>query len=275
MRLACAQLDLVGGDLDGNVDRAAAAVETAASEGADLVVLPELFTVGYFAFDAYARRAESLVGPTLTRLAGVAADRGVALLAGTVVEDLEATAAETDVPVPDGVGLANTAVVFDARGERRAVYRTHHLRGYDPGSPAGVGGDGPASALTLELGGESVTLGVTTTYDVGSPGIYRRLAERDCDLVCVPAAWAYPRLEHWNVLPRARAIENGYYVATVNGSGAFEDATLVGRSTVYDPMGIPLASSSEEPTLVYATVDPERVERVRGSFPVRGDRWVG
>lgn len=275
MRVACAQLELVGGDLDGNVGRAREAIEHAADRGADLVVLPELFTVGYFAYDAYARRAESLAGPTLTGLAELAADRGVALLAGTFVEDLAATATETDVPVPDEDGLANTAVLFDAAGRRRTVYRTHDLPGYAAGPPAQPDSGEAVSVETLELGEETVTVGVTTTDDLRSPGVYRELAERGCELVCVPSAWPYPRTEHWSVLPRARAIENQYYVVTANGSGEFEDVTLLGRSTVYDPRGTPLASSGDEPTLVDATIDPTRVERVRESFPAWGGRRTG
>ncbi len=271
MRITPVQVELVGGDLEGNVDRAVDGVETAAADGADLVVLPELFTVGYFAVDSFARRAESLEGPTLTRLADVASDHRVALLAGTVVEDLEATAAETEAAVPEAGGFANTAVLFDAHGERRAVYRARSLPGYSTGLGGLVPGESPGVA-TLDVGGEAVTVGVTTGGDLRSPGPFGGLAERGCDLVCVPAAWPYPRVEAWSVLPRARAIENGYYVAAANGAGEFEEATLLGRSAVYDPRGTPLASAGDDPALVRATVDPGRVERGRESFPVRRDR---
>lgn len=269
MRVVCAQLEVVGGDLGGNVDRAVEAIGAAVADGADLVVLPELFTVGYFSIDSFARRAESLAGPTLTRLADVAASRGVAVLAGTFVEDLAATAAETDAAVPQADGLANTAVLFDAGGRRRAVFRRLDLPGYGTGgAPAG---ESPGVA-TLEFGAESVTVGVTTAADLGFPGVYRDLAERGCELVCVPAAWPYPRLEHWAVLPRARAIENGYYLAAANGSGAYEEATLLGRSTVYDPRGTPLASAGDTSGLVRATLDPARVERAREALPSLHDR---
>lgn len=274
MRVACAQLEVVGGDLAGNLDRAVEAVGTAAADGADLVVLPELFTVGYFAVDAFARRAESLDGPTLARLADVAAARGVALLAGTVVEDLAATAAETDAPVPGSDGFAETAVLFDADGARRVIYRTRTLPGYGTvGDDDPVDGEATApAAATLGVDGESVTVGVTTAGDLRAPGPYADLAERGCDLVCVPAAWPYPRVEAWGVLPRARAIENGYYVAAANGTGGDGEATLLGRSAVYDPRGTPLASAGDDPALVCAAVDPAPVERTREPFPPRPER---
>lgn len=271
MRVACAQVEVVGGDLDGNVDRAVEGIETAAADGADLVVLPELFTVGYFAIDSFARRAESLEGPTLARLADVASDHRVALLAGTVVEDLGATATETDVAVPEAEGFANTAVLFDSRGTRRAIYRARNLPGYSTGLGGLVTGESPGVA-TLDVGGESVTVGVTTGGDLRSPGPYGELAERGCDLVCVPAAWPYPRIEAWSVLPRARAIENGYYVAAANAAGEFEEATLLGRSAVYDPHGTPLASAGDDPALVRAAVDPALAGRAREPFPVGRDR---
>lgn len=268
MRLACAQTEVVGGDLGGNVDRAVGAVETAAADGADLVVLPELFTVGHSSIDSFARRAESLAGPTLTRLSNVAASREVAILAGTFVEDLAATAAETDAPVPEVDGFANTAVLLDAGGDRRAVSRRLDLPGYSTRSEGSEGLDAASTGVaTLECGGEPVTVGVTTGADLGFPSVYRDLAERGCELVCVPAAWSYPRVEHWGVLGRARAIENGYYLAAANGSGASGEATLLGRSAVYDPQGTPLASAGDDPALVCATLDPARVERTRETFP--------
>jgi predicted amidohydrolase len=268
-RVTCAQIAVEAADVPDNVDRAVAAVERAARAGADLVVLPEVFTVGYFAFDAYARTAEPLDGATMTRLAATADAADCHLLAGTFVEDLAATAERVpDADPPATEGYANTAVLFDRDGARRAVYRKHHLFGYGsaeaelltPGESLGV----------ADLGG--LTVGVTTCYDLRFPELYRALAERGVDLVAVPSAWPYPRVEHWQLLPRARAVENLCYVAAANGSASFEEASLVGRSTVYDPWGTPLASSGEEPGLVTADVDPDRVARVREEFPAWRDR---
>lgn len=268
-QVTCAQLAIEAGDRDGNAERAVAAIERAASDGSDLVVLPEVFTVGYFAFDTYARTAEPLDGPTMARLADVAAAQDCAVLAGTFVEDLAATADRVPGAEPPAAeGYANTAVLFDRSGTRQAVYRKHHLFGYEsaeaelltPGESLGV----------AELDG--LTVGVTTCYDLRFPELYRRLADQGVDLVAVPSAWPYPRVEHWRLLPRARAMENLCYVAAANGSADFDEAALVGRSTVYDPWGTPLASSGEEPALVSAAVDPERVRSVRQEFPAMRDR---
>lgn len=265
MRLALAQLDVEGGAVDANRERAEAAIAEAADRGADLVALPEIFNVGYFAFESYQRAAEPLTGPTLTRMRDAAREHGVGVLAGTIVEDLAAT--ET-APTPAEEGLANTAVLFDRDGERLSVYRKHHLFGYESAEARLLV---PGERVeTAEF--EGVTVGTTTCYDLRFPELYREVAEQGAELVLVPSAWPYPRVEHWTLLGRARAVENQLFVAAVNGAGAFEDAELLGRSTVYDPWGTTLASTGDDPDLVVADVDADRVTAVREEFPAWRDR---
>jgi len=267
VKLALAQLRVEPGDVDGNVERALDAVSAAAADGADLVALPELFTVGYFAFDLYDRAAEGLDGPTLAVLADAAADHDVGLLAGSVVEDLAASrAAGIDTPAEEG--LANSAVFLDRDGTRRAVYRKHHLFGYGSAEQELLT---PGESLpTVEFGDHVV--GMTTCYDLRFPSLYRDLVDAGATCVLVPSAWPYPRVEHWKLLPRARAVENLCFVGAVNGVGRFEDAELLGRSAVYDPWGTTLASTGDEAGLVTAEVDRERVDEVRAEFPALEDR---
>ncbi len=265
IELALAQIAIESGDVDGNVDRATAAIARAASAGADIVALPELFNVGYFAFDQYERYAEPLDGETFGRIRDAAVDYDVAVLAGTIVEDLGATDA---VPTPAEAGLANTAALFGSDGTLELVYRKHHLFGYESAeSELLVAGE---RVETAEICG--FTVGVTTCYDLRFPELYRELVDAGTELLLVPSAWPYPRVEHWETLARARAIENQCYVAAVNGSGSFEDAELIGRSTVYDPWGVRLASSGDDPALVSTAVDPDVVESVRTDFPALEDR---
>jgi predicted amidohydrolase len=267
MQLTLVQLEQRIGDVAGNHDRATAAIERAAARGADLVALPELWNVGYFAFESYAREAEGVEGPTLSAMSALADRHDVGLLAGSIVEDLAASAdAGVDVPVDEG--LANTAVFFDRDGRRRAVYRKHHLFGYGSAETRLLT---PGERLpTVDF--EGFTLGFTTCYDLRFPELYRELAAAETTLVLVPSAWPYPRVEHWQLLPRARAVENLVYVATINGAAEFDEATLLGRSTVYDPWGTPLASAGDEPTLVTTEVTPERVDEIREEFPAWHDR---
>ena len=267
MRIACVQLGIEGGAVEENVDAAVERIRAAGANGADLVVLPELFDVGYFAFDSYARAAESVAGDRLSRFASVAADASVNVLAGTVVEDLAASAAD-GIDVPAESGLANAAVLFDREGARRLVYRKHHLFGYgSEETDRMVPGE---SVPVVDL--EGVRVGVTTCYDLRFPEQFREMVDAGVDCVLVPSAWPYPRVEHWRTLGRARAIENLAYVAAVNGSGTFGEDALCGRTAVYDPWGTTLASAGAEPTTVTAEIDAERVETIREEFPALRDR---
>jgi predicted amidohydrolase len=268
MHLALVQLNVEGEDVEANVARAEAAIADAAERGADLVALPEIFNVGYFAFDAYQRNAEGLGGPTLTRMRDAAAEHGVGVLAGSIVEDLAASREAGDAPTPTDDGLANTSVLFDRDGTRLSVYRKHHLFGYESAEARLLV---PGERLPVTEF-EGFTVATTTCYDLRFPELYRDLADQGATLVLVPSAWPYPRVEHWRTLSRARAIENLGYVATINGAGEFEDATLLGRSTVYDPWGTAVASTDDDPDTIHAEVSPERVEAVREEFPALRDR---
>ena len=267
MRLALAQFAPVAGDVVANEQAAHDAVAAAADRGADLVALPELWDVGYFSFDDYPDAAQGLDGPRLDALADAAADHGVAVLAGSVVEDLTASAA-AGFDTPAREGYANTSVLFDRTGERRLVYRKHHLFGYDSREAELLV---PGERLdTADVGG--FTVAATTCYDLRFPELYRDLLDRGVTLVLVPSAWPYPRVEHWRTLSRARAVENQWYLGAINGVGEQGESRLLGRSAVYDPWGTPVASAGDESTLIAADIDPERVRSVRDSFPALDDR---
>ena len=267
MKIGLAQLRIEGGKIGANRGRAKEAIETAAAQGCDLVCLPEVFTVGYFSFENYPRAAEAVDGETVTALQDLARTEGTAILAGSIVEDLEASAQRGfETPAPEG--YANTSVYIDSDGQRRGIYRKQHLFGYESAEQRLLT---PGDSLsTVEDGG--FTIGMTTCYDLRFPELYRDLVDSGVTLTLVPSAWPYPRVEHWRLLPRARAVENLMYVAAVNGVGEFEAASLLGRSTVYDPWGTAVASGGEQETLVTTTIDPEAVDERREEFPALGDR---
>jgi len=267
MKLALAQLDIEPAAPNTNRERAVDAVEAAAERDCDLVCLPEIFTVGYFAFDSYARTAEPLDGETISRMQSVATEADISVLAGSFVEDL-ARSADAGFETPATEGYANTAVYVDSDGKRRGVYRKRHLFGYGSREQELLT-PGDSAAVVEDHG---FTIGVTTCYDLRFPEQYRRLVDEGVTLTLVPSAWPYPRVEHWALLPRARAVENLMYVGACNGVGSFEDADLLGRSTVYDPWGTTLASSDDSAGVVTAEIDPDVVERRREEFPALADR---
>lgn len=264
MKLGLLQLEIEGGDVETNLDRALAGIEDAARRDVDLLALPELWNVGFFAFDQYESAAEPIDGPTLSRIAEAAAAHSMGILAGSVVEDL----GESPVETPAEDGLSNTAVLFDGEGSRLAHYRKHHLFGYEseeatrltPGNSLGV----------AEF--EGFTVGITTCYDLRFPRLYERLLDAGVDLLLVPSAWPYPRVEHWNLLTRARAVENLAYLGAVNGVGSFDDASLVGRSAIIDPWGTTLAGTGDDPDMLVADIQPDHVATIREEFPALRDR---
>jgi predicted amidohydrolase len=268
LRVALVQFSPDAALVESNVERALAELAAAADAGADLVAFPELFDVGYFAFDSYAAYAEGLGGERFGRFAAAAREHDVWVLAGTMVEALAATASQTDVPAPATEGYANTAVLFGPDGDRELVYRKHHLFGYDSAeAELLVPGE---RRETVAVGG--FTVAVSTCYDLRFPELYREYLDAGADLMLVPSAWPYPRVEHWKTLPSTRAVENLTFVATINGAGTVAGTDLVGRSTVYDPWGTPVATTDDRETTVYAELDPERVATVREEFPALEDR---
>lgn len=265
MDVAVAQWQPEAGHVSANRDRGRQAVGEAAGAGADLVVLPELFTVGYFAFDAWPDAAEPFDGATLAMAREAAADHGVAVLAGSFVEDLAAT---ERVATPADEGLANTSVLVDADGAVVAHYRKRHLFGYGseeqarmvPGDTLGVG----------DLDGH--TVGLTTCYDLRFPELHRAYVDEGVTLMLVPSAWPTPRAAHWTLLCRVRALENQWYLAAANGCGTVAGTALAGRSCVVDPWGELVAELGGAPGTAVATADRDEVDRIRDEFPVLRDR---
>jgi predicted amidohydrolase len=255
MRVALCQLP-VSGDPAVNLARVKEAMSQAAAGGADLAVFPEATQVR-FGSDLRGA-AEPLDGPFGTALASAARDHRTALVAG-VFE-----------PAPRGL-VHNTAVGYDSRGNRCAVYRKIHLfdalgqRESDLVAPG-------AEAVIAELGG--VRVGLITCYDIRFPELARALTAGGAQLLVVLAAWGAGlfKEEHWVTLVRARAIENTVWVAAA-GQVPDPDAqpvnapTGVGRSMLVDPMGAVRLDLGPRPGVAVGDVDLEFTEQVRAMIP--------
>lgn len=221
----------------------------------DLILLPEIWTTGYFTFDRYAADAEDLAGETVAILADAARDAGAYLLAGSMVERA-------------GDALYNTSLLFNPAGELAATYRKIHLFGY-----------GSLETQILTPGRDIVTvptpfgvLGLSTCYDLRFPELYRAQVDRGAEMFLVVSAWPFPRLEHWLVLNRARAIENQAYVISCNCAGLNGGSRLLGHSMVTNPWGTVIAGTDDRTTVLHATLDPGVVNDCRAEFPPLRDR---
>ena len=227
--------------------------------GADLVVLPELWTTGAFAFDEFGARAEPLQGPTYEAMAKAASDAGVWLHAGSVPER-----------GPDGE-LYNTSLVLSPAGDLAAAYRKIHRFGFDRGEAVLMGAG--RELVTVRLPG--TTLGVATCYDLRFPELFRGLVDAGAETLVIPAGWPERRREHWTLLARARAVENQAFVLACGTAGTHAGVPQAGHSIVVDPWGEVLAEAGAGEEVLTVEFDPGKVALTRDQFPALKDRMLG
>ena len=262
LRVALVQLD-ADSDVEANLDRAAALAEQAASTGARLVVLPEY--LHYRGDDeGFRRSARPIPGPLTDPFAAVARRHGCWVLAGSVAE------ASGDPRRP-----WNASTLLDPDGRVAAVYRKLHLfdiavdRGPADAESARVSaGD---EAVVADVGGAA--LGLSICYDLRFPELYRALAEAGAEVFAVPAVFTERTgRDHWEVLLRGRAIENGAFVLAAGQIGGPPRIPAYGRSMVVDPWGTVIAQAPDGVGIVTADLDLGRVAAVRRQIPSLANR---
>jgi len=246
-------------DTDQNLQTADRLVREAAAQGAELVVLPEKWSV-LGTPEHMDAGAEPLDGRFISWARSTARELGIDLVAGSIVER-----------VPGKEKTANTSVHVGPDGELRAVYRKLHMFDVE------VDGDVYAESATEDPGEEvvlselagGVPLGMSICYDVRFPELYRILAVRGAQVVTVPAAFTLATTrDHWEVLLRARAIENQCFVVAPNQIGPHPPGPRCGgRSMIIDPWGLILAQASDGETAIVADLDLATLERVRRRIP--------
>ncbi|MCC9311980.1 carbon-nitrogen family hydrolase [Kitasatospora sp. RB6PN24] len=258
MRASLIQL-AVGDDEPTAERRARAASLVRAQQGADLVVLPELWPLGGFASDTWSTGAEPLDGPTSDAMSAAAAAAGVWLHAGSIVER-----------DPDGP-IYNTSLVFSPGGELVHTYRKIHRFGFDSGEAVAMGAGQEIVTAATDFG----TLGLATCYDLRFPELFRALLDAGAELLVVPAAWPARRRDHWSLLARARAVEEQAYVLACNNAGTHAGVEQAGHSVVVDPWGRVLAEAGPDEEVLTVDFDPAEVAKTRQEFPVHRDRLLG
>lgn len=256
--LAAAVQLCAGANKRENLEKAESFAADAAQLGARLVVLPEVFLWRGNRGEE-AANAEPIPGPSSEQLAQLARRLGIVLVAGSVLES-------NGTPRP-----YNTSLVFDETGSIVARYRKIHLFDVDiPGqvtireSDMRAPGDEVVVATT-EVG----KLGMSICYDLRFPELYRELTWRGAEIIAVPAAFTFPTgAAHWEVLLRARAIENQVYVIAPNQIGKSPSGIVdYGNSLIVDPWGKALARAADREMLIFAEIHPQYQAQVRRQLP--------
>ena len=246
------------------IESASEGVKEAAAAGAGFVVLPELWRTGPFELEATLGAAEYIDGPMVSALSTLAAELGIWLHGGSF---LERARRGREGPA-DSTQIYNTSLLFDPAGDLVASYRKRHLFGFDSGEAALIDAGDEVVVVDTPIG----PTGLATCYDLRFPEHFRALMEAGAEAIIVSSGWPEVRISHWQVLCRARAIENQVNLLACNAAGVSGAVPLGGRSNVLDPWGDVLAEAGPQPTTLVAHIDPASPGRTRGEFPVLRDR---
>ncbi len=221
----------------------------------DIVLLPELWGVGFSRFDNYGKLAEPCCGTTLLRLAPWARRLNCHIMTGSFVER-------------DHDKLYNTTALLDHHGQMVETYRKIHLFGYHSREREVLTpGEHTCTAYT-PFG----IIGIATCYDLRFPEQFRRMTERGATIFLIAAAWPHKRLEEWRLFCRVRALENQCFLLACNHVGTHGGATGAGHSMVIAPDGTIIAEAGDEESVLTASFDLNEVQRFRDAFPALRDQ---
>lgn len=250
IKTAAIQFSVKQGDVDANLAYVREALFRAAGDGANLAVLPEMWSSGfdYRNLNELALRTEGIVDELLEL------SRKLKLV---IVGSM---------PEPNGEKVFNTIYLVD-NGKLAGVYRKMHLFSLLGEDRAFSGGDSWLLAETT-IG----KVGVIICYDLRFPELSRRLAVEGAQIICVPAQWPKPRQEHWRTLLRARAIENQLFVVSCNACGQIGKLDFFGMSMVINPKGEVMAEAGEDQCEISAGLDMQELADWRAQIPCFNDR---
>ena len=221
----------------------------------DLILFPELWDCGFFAFDEYETASQPLRGRSFAFFSQWAKRLGANILTGSFVEERNQK-------------RYNTVLFLNREGKLCGAYRKIHLFGY-----------GSEEARRLCAGNETVAVeadfaiaGISTCYDLRFPEQYRALVDQGAEILLLTAAWPMARLEHWRILQQARALENQCFLISCNCSGEQNGTALAGHSMTIAPDGTILAEADEKTEVLWSEIDPRQAKAWRSAFPALADR---
>ena len=255
MKLSLIQMASAAGDVERNIHRGFELMEEAARQS-DVLVLPELWTIGYN-FHDFSSHVLSLSDGLIQWLSSFAAYHHVTLVAGTL-------------PIREGSVVRNTGLIFAPDGQIQARYSKRHLfQGYLEGQLMAPG------RTLLQTSIHGVQTGMAVCYEFYFPKMWRKMAKAGTTLVLAPASWPVNHLLQWRVLTRARAIENGICICAVNMAGTYHDMQLGGHSMFIDPLGQIQVEGGLGEEILYAEYDEKKYKDLGKQLSVVSGRKYG
>jgi len=251
VKVSIVQMDIVLGDPKKNRERAIRFIEEACRRGSNFVVLPELWTTGH-SLENIRGLAESLDGTTIAMLLDICS-KWKTYVIGSIAELRKEKIFNTATIVgPEGVlGCYSKVHLFPLMDEHKY---------FTPGETCGV--------FQTPFG----KVGLVICYDIRFPELTRKIALEGARILFVSAAWPYPRVANWEILLKARAIENQMFVVASNRVGSDRKYTFFGHSVVLDPMGEVLVKGGDTELILTCELDMELLDKTRSLIPCFNDR---
>jgi predicted amidohydrolase len=257
MHVASIQMGVVEDDKIKAIDRAVELIRQCRE--ADLIILPELWNIGFMSFDQYYPQAETEDGPTLTAMQSIAREMKAYVHTGSFV-------------LRDNGTHYNASYLLSPQGEILGSYRKIHLFAFASQEKQLLTAGDHIRVIPTPLG----TFGLATCFDLRFPELFRRMVDQGAEIFLVCSAWPYPRLEHWQIFNRARAIENQCALISANSVGPNRGNTLLGHSMIVDAWGTVMAGGGDEEVILRTYVDKNAIYDARQRFPGLAGRteWI-
>ena len=221
----------------------------------DLIILPELWHGGPFNIEQSVSLATTFPGPISEDICDIAASNNVWIHAGSFVEKINGE-------------FFNSSLLVDGQGQIATTYKKIHLYGFSGGESKHLTGGQDLVCVATPLG----MTALTTCYDLRFPELFRKLNEKGATSILMTSGWPDIRIEHWNVLAKARAIENQSIFIACNGVGKNGEVNLGGNSVVVDAWGNVLNELSIQEKVINVEIDLQNVIDIREKLPVLADR---
>jgi len=252
MKVGLLQIDIAWENKAANFNKVESFAKKAKEQEVDLIVLPELFSTGFTLNSK--PLAEELSGETPSFLSKLSKDYNISVL-GSFIEKTEAKP-------------KNSAILFNENGSLIYHYSKIHLFSYDDEDKHYSPG---MDISTFEL--HQQKLSAVICYDLRFPEIFRELVDKGVKCVFVIASWPVERVEHWDFLLKARAVDNQIFIAGVNRVGESPRDSYPGHSAVVDPFARVIASAQDnEEDIIICDIDFSLVDKIREEFPILNDR---